>query len=121
MHDDRDGKQVLEDEPRQDARSLAHLADLGSLAGLLTVAPGAIGDDLGLGVVGSGRDEDLAIAVGGDEGLLLPRLKLPPEARREGPRVGEERAGVAAHERAGQGDRRDSGKLDQAVGGLLLG
>ncbi len=121
MHEDRDGEEVAQDEARKDAGGLAHLADLRGLADLLTVAPRAEAHDLGDDLVVTDRDVDLAVAVGSNEGLLLPGLELLLEARRERPHVGEQRAGVAAHQRTGQSDRRDAGQLDQPVGGLLLG
>ncbi len=84
------------------------------------VVGGAVADDLGLGVA-RGLDEDLAVAEAADEGLFLAAAEVAAEAAGEGPEVGEEGAGVAAHDRAGEGDDRHARELDEAVGGLLLG
>jgi hypothetical protein len=99
---------VLEDEGRQDAGRLAELADLGRLAGLLAVAGRAEADDFRPALGGCGY-EDLAVAEAVDEGLPFAAVKLAAEAAAQRPEVGKERAGVAAHHRAGEGDGRHAG------------
>ena len=105
---------------REDARGLTHLADLERLALLLAVAADAVADDLALPLE-AGGNEDLAIAVAGDERPLLRPPEGLPEAGAHRPEVGEEGARVAPHQGAGEGEGRHAGDLDQPVSRFLLG
>src|SRR5436305_4787089 len=120
VHDESDREEVLQDEQREDARGLAHLADLEWLALLLAVTADPIADDLALALE-AGGNEDLAIAVASHERSLLGPPEGLPEAWAHRPEVGEEGARITSHQRAGEGEGRDAGDLDQPVSRLLLG
>jgi hypothetical protein len=112
VDEDRGRQEVAQDEGGHHPWGLADRAPVAELA-VGVPAEGAIGGAVVLA-------QDLAVAVAVDEGGSLGAVELLAEARREGPEVGEEGARVAAHEAAGEDDRRHAGKAGEPMGGLRL-
>ena len=114
MHEHGGRQQVAQEKGGHDPRGLADRAPLAHLAvGVAAeLARPALAVEPGL---------DLPVAVAVDEGAHLVPAELLAEPRRQGPEVGEEGAGVASHEAAGQGDRGHARQAGEPVGGLGLG